>query len=99
MRYWLIYFSAIWIEKQQLAKRLVHIIDREADSVAHLRQWRKVWLVWVKAGSHMRCGGTKMALSAVAEQFALFELRLLEANDNPISGLYQIFTGQKSTSA
>ncbi len=86
MRYWLIDLS----------------VDREADPVVHLRQWSKAgsdWLVRVKAGSHMRCGGTKMTLSAVARKFALFELRQLEANDNPLSGLHQVFTEQKSTSA
>lgn len=28
-----------WIEQQQFAKRLVHIVDREADSVAAAMEW------------------------------------------------------------
>ena len=45
-----------WIEQQQFARKLVHIVDREADSAAHLRQWSKQgsdWLARAKAGSHV----------------------------------------------
>jgi hypothetical protein len=29
-----------WLEQQNFAKPLVHTVDREADSVAHMRQWQ-----------------------------------------------------------
>jgi hypothetical protein len=43
-----------WLEQQPFDKRLVHVIDREADSAAHMRQWSargQHWLVRVKAAS------------------------------------------------
>jgi hypothetical protein len=41
------------LERQDFAKPLVHIIDREADSVAHIRQWEAnqyQWLIRSKKG-------------------------------------------------
>lgn len=75
-----------WIEQQQFARRLVHIVDREADSVAHFRHWSKQgsdWLVRVKAGSHVRCGDTTMPLSAVAEQLSFEKTRAVLCQDQP----------------
>ena len=60
-----------WLEQQQFARRLVHIVDREADSVDHLRRWSREgsqWLVRAKAGSQVRYGEETMALSDVAAQ-------------------------------
>ena len=57
-----------WLEQQNFARALVHIVDREADSVDHLRRWSKAgaqWLVRVKAGSQVQYGGQIMASSAV----------------------------------
>lgn len=73
-----------WIEQQRFGKRLVHIVDREADSAAHLRQWSKQgsdWLVRVKAGSHVRCGDTTMPLPAVAEQLPFEKTREVLCKD------------------
>jgi hypothetical protein len=39
-----------WIESQKLAKTLVHIIDREADSVGHMRQWSAGGSQWLVRG-------------------------------------------------
>ena len=36
-----------WLETQELGKPRVHIIDREADSVDHLRQWSKAGWRWL----------------------------------------------------
>jgi len=75
-----------WIEQQRFGKRLVHIVDREADSVAHLRQWHQQgsdWLVRVKAGSHVRCGDTTLPLSAVAEQLTFDKTRQVLCKDQP----------------
>lgn len=60
-----------WIEQQGLDKRLVHIVDREADSVDHLRQWSRPghhWLVRAKAGSMVRHGHTDQSLAMLAQQ-------------------------------
>jgi hypothetical protein len=40
-----------WLEQQKFGPRLVHVIDREADSVGHLRRWTRdgqLWLVRAK---------------------------------------------------
>lgn len=66
-----------WIEQQQFAKRLVHIVDREADSIRHLRQWSRQdwnWLVRAKAGSNVHWHDQAMPVSAVAAQLP-FEKR------------------------
>lgn len=67
-----------WIEQQRLAKRLVHIVDREADSVAHLRQWSQqghYWLVRAKAGSKVRSGQADQSLEALAQQLSFRQTR------------------------
>jgi hypothetical protein len=67
-----------WIEEQGFTKRLVHIVDREADSVHHLRQWSDAnshWLVRVKAGSMVRSAHKGLAISAVAEQLHFSAVR------------------------
>ncbi len=47
-----------WLEQQKFGKDLVHIVDREADSVLHLRQWSEHnWLIRVKARSHIHVDG------------------------------------------
>jgi hypothetical protein len=35
------------LEQQNFAKPLVHIIDREADSVGHIRQWKANNCLWL----------------------------------------------------
>jgi len=75
-----------WIEQQQFAKRLVHIVDREADSVDHFRQWSRQgrhWLVRVKAGSTVRCGPADMPLSAVAASLSFEPTRAVLCQGQP----------------
>jgi hypothetical protein len=53
-----------------LPKRLVHIIDAEADSVAHYRRWmRQGWLFLVRADGEprVRFEGQEMPLAAMAD--------------------------------
>ena len=67
-----------WIEQQSLSKQLIHIIDREADSVDHLRQWSRHgwrWLVRAKAGSKVRATQCDLSLEAVAQQLTFRETR------------------------
>lgn len=70
-----------WIEQQQFARRLVHIVDREADSVAHLRQWSSRgwdWLVRAKAGSKVCWQDEEMSVSAVAKRLSFGKQRTVE---------------------
>jgi hypothetical protein len=53
----------------QLGRPLVHIIDREADSVGHYRAWRDhTYLVRAKGGQRVECAGQRRLLSAVATE-------------------------------
>lgn len=58
-----------WLENQGLNKPLVHVVDREADSVAHLRRWSQrgwCWLIRAKEGAHVRHDGRDLPLREVA---------------------------------
>ncbi|MBK3844218.1 flagellar biosynthesis protein FlhF [Paraburkholderia aspalathi] len=58
-----------WLEQQEFGKPLLHIVDREADSVAHLRHWSErgcQWLVRVKAGSLVSVDGKSVKPSDLA---------------------------------
>lgn len=60
-----------WLEHQGFARPLVHIVDREADSVAHLRQWRGLhWLIRAREGSTVQYGERTCKLAAVADTLA-----------------------------
>ena len=60
-----------WLEHQGLARPLVHIVDREADSVAHLRRWRDLhWLIRAREGSTVQHEGKRRTLGAVADTLA-----------------------------
>ena len=70
-----------WLEAQALGRPLVHIVDREADSVAHLRQWTaagQCWLIRAKAGSTVRAGEHNRRLDAVAEGLDYQAVRAVE---------------------
>jgi hypothetical protein len=57
---------------------LVHVIDREADSAAHMRQWSahgQHWLARVKAASTVCFGGQSMRASEVAARLKFHETR------------------------
>lgn len=59
-----------WLQGQGLGKALVHIVDREADSVGHLRHWSAQqwhWLIRAKAGAHVHHEGQNRTLSQVGE--------------------------------
>ncbi len=52
-----------WLESQNIGKQLVHIVDREADSVAHMRQMsahQQLWLFRCKAKSSVEWNGKQM---------------------------------------
>jgi hypothetical protein len=59
-----------WLQEQALGKPLVHIVDREADSVGHLRHWSAQqwrWLIRAKAGARVHYGGQSQSLAQVGE--------------------------------
>lgn len=75
-----------WLEKQQFAKPLVHVIDREADSVAHLRRWNREkwhWLVRAKANHRVRLGGEERKLHDVASALTLTPVREVRVAGKP----------------
>lgn len=55
-----------WLENQGFSKPIIHIIDREADSVGHLRDWTakgRKWLIRVKESSTIQYQGFDVRLS------------------------------------
>jgi len=75
-----------WLEEQQLGKPLVHIIDREADSAAHMRQWSgrgQHWLVRVKGGSSVQFGKRSMSIQQVAQQLTYEQVRQVQCKGKP----------------
>ncbi len=61
--------SIQWLEAQNFGKKLVHIIDRESDSVAHWRHWSASgyrWLSRVKGGSRFTYEGREVSATAIA---------------------------------
>ena len=67
-----------WLDQQSLGRPVVHIVDREADSVGHLRAWSaqgSLWLVRVKAGGPVQWGARKARLSEVGAQLPFERVR------------------------
>lgn len=62
------------LQQQGWARRLVHIIDREGDSIFHYRQWEAddhLFLVRANEGQRVDWAGRALLLRAVAEQLPL----------------------------
>lgn len=75
-----------WIEQQSFARRLVHIVDREGDSIDHLRQWSRQgreWLVRIKAGSTAHWNGKTMTVSALAQNLPFVPERKVTCKGQP----------------
>ena len=67
-----------YLEKQGFEKPLVHIIDREADSVGHIRQWQKAgahWLIRVNDNPTVEYAGKPMACKRVAAHLKFTQSR------------------------
>lgn len=70
-----------WLDQQRLGRPLVHVVDREADSVAHLRSWTaqgSLWLVRVKAAGPVKWGQRSIKLSEVGDQLAYEHVRTVQ---------------------
>ena len=66
------------LERQDIGKPLVHIIDREADSVGHIRQWQQAgyrWLVRVKGNSRLTHQGQTTNGKTLAQQLPFEKVR------------------------
>ena len=60
-----------YLDQQGFDKPLVHIIDREADSAFHMRQWEEGnhhFIIRSKAGSYLSYKGKSQRSSQIAEQ-------------------------------
>lgn len=67
-----------YLEYQGFAKPLVHLIDREGDSVFHIRHWEAAgcrWLVRVNDNPGVEYAGKKMACKQVADHLTFTETR------------------------
>lgn len=54
------------LEELHLGRPLIHIIDREADSVGHLRLWAKrTFLIRAKGGQRVQCAAGKQLLNTI----------------------------------
>ena len=66
------------LNRQGFAKPLVHLIDREGDSVGHIRRWEAAdshWLVRVKDNPKVDYQGKPTACKAVAQELAFSKTR------------------------
>ena len=69
------------LEQQNFAKPLVHIIDREADSVGHIRQWEAnncLWLTRSKKTPSIEYQGQSMPCAQVADALYFEKVRLVD---------------------
>jgi hypothetical protein len=69
------------LEQQNFAKPLVHIIDREADSIAHIREWEVndcLWLVRAKKTSFIKFQEESMGCAKVADALHFKKARLVD---------------------
>lgn len=66
------------LEGQGFAKPLVHVIDREGDSVGHIRRWDAAgyhWLVRVKDNPKVEWQGQPLACKAIAHELEYHRTR------------------------
>lgn len=66
------------IESMNLDKKLVHMIDREGDSIAHLREMQQKgysWLVHVKDGNFVEFQDQSHKIKDVANQIISSEIK------------------------
>lgn len=66
------------LQQAGFAKPLVHIIDREGDSVGHIRQWQAAschWLVRVKDNPKVEHAGNAIACKNLAETLTFTKTR------------------------
>lgn len=58
-----------WLEQQSFSQPLVHIIDREGDSVSHFREWQDaLWLVRARKTPRIEYQGSSQGCGQVSSQ-------------------------------
>jgi len=75
-----------WLDGRGLNKPLVHILDREADSVAHMRQWTAAghrWLVRGRGYSNVHVPAGNLRLDDVAKSLSYHLVREVEHEGQP----------------
>jgi len=74
------------LDQQAFCKPLVHIIDREGDSIAHQRQWRDHhWLIRAKSRPRADYQGKTLALADIADQLEYTLARQVEAKGHRVT--------------
>jgi hypothetical protein len=75
------------IEELKLSPKLVHVIDREADSVAHLREWSlKKWqyLVRAKEGRIVQHEGVEKKVKDIANNLNMRFMKNVKYKENSV---------------
>jgi hypothetical protein len=68
-----------WIESQGFKKPLIHIIDREADSIAFLREMvDRNWLIRCNGSNYATVGCSKRKIEEIAKELSYVESRTVE---------------------
>lgn len=71
---------------QGFTKPLVHIIDREGDSIAHIRRWEAVptgWLVRAKDNPRVEWEGKTTSCKTIAQKLTFQKVREVIYHDKP----------------
>jgi len=74
------------LEQQDFTKPLVHIIDRESDSIAHIRHWEAnhyLWLARAKKTSSIKFQNKSMGCAQVADALHFKKTRLVDYHGKP----------------
>ena len=67
-----------YLDQQNFGKQLVHMIDREGDSIKHIRQWEtypSLWLVRAKDNPKVDYDGNSLNCKAVAQALTFTQTR------------------------
>lgn len=75
-----------YLETQGFSKPLVHIIDREGDSVGHIRTWDAadcLWLVRARDNPHVEYKGKSQSCKAVAQELTFEKSREVSYHGKP----------------
>jgi len=76
-----------FLDQQGFAQPLVHLIDREGDSIGHIRLWEATgsyWLVRVKDNPKVDYEGKAMACKAVAQELEFIKTRTVSYHGNTV---------------
>lgn len=75
-----------YLQQQAFAKPLVHIIDREADSIGHIRQWQEKGYLWLtRAKDHTTVTFEKQTLTCptLANSLSFKKIREVSYHGKP----------------